>query len=218
VWEEPHYRKWCTYISAGRYTPAVTRGLSKPAEIYMGAFAAVNSQVHRPAGFSFVVLIVCMCNMIPQPCPALSPSERLGHKLLRVCLLLFIHSCLVCVCYQNVKKPQLSIRGVWQFSFLFFSCRPHLILICFSQSVQSHYTISYILSLRYRHTLIYNSGSCPPSVAAVALWEVVRIGCLALLPLWFVSITINNSDVSNYIHLLKYHAWEQYHLNIKYLF
>lgn len=82
---EPHYRKLWLYISTGRYNPVITRGLSKPAVVFLWAFAAVNSQVHRPAGLLFVVLIVCMCNTILQPCPALSPPERLGHKQLCVC-------------------------------------------------------------------------------------------------------------------------------------
>lgn len=43
-----HYSKFEFSISAGRYTPAVTRGLSQP--VLVRVRAAVNSQVHRTDG------------------------------------------------------------------------------------------------------------------------------------------------------------------------
>lgn len=109
----PHYRKYgCV---CGRYAPAVTRGLSKPAAGLLRALLHSVRCTQVYACFSLVVLIVCTCNTILQPYTTLSPP-RLGHSLLFVCVCA-IGRCVVCVItvlsYMLVQILFLCIHVRW---------------------------------------------------------------------------------------------------------
>lgn len=151
-WKEAHYRKLQFFVSAGRYTSAVTRGLSKPA-LKAGTFLLHLTVrcTELAVGYSSRVRLRCHQK-------SWVTNYYLGVKSFR-------NTFPVCVRYRGVKRSELPFPGLLLATANFLSLY-FLVRLCNISKPLTIYSHTHTRSLFFYHPHWFTAQTVVPQSAS----------------------------------------------------